>query len=204
MFAQRLKEMRKAKKVSQVKLASCLGISQQAVGKWEMGRSTPDPETVARIAEYFGTTTDYLLGCSDIRRPMAQQWDHGGQTLLPIIGTVRAGYGALAFEDDCGQEAADVRNPQDYFFLTVKGDSMEPRISDGDLALVRRQSTVENGDLAVVIIGGEEGTLKKIFKKDGAVILQPFNPAYPTQVFMGQDLDNLSVVGKVVETKRRW
>lgn len=81
---------------------------------------------------------------------------------------------------------------------------MEPRISDGDLALVRRQPDVESGQLAVVIIGGEEGTLKKIIKKEGAVILQPFNPAYPTQVFMGQDLENLQIVGKVVETKRRW
>lgn len=203
MFTQRLKELRKSRHVSQVTLAGVLGVTQQAVGKWEMGRSTPDPATVARIAEFFGTSTDYLLGRSDLNQPSPSS--HAGEYVpIPIIGTVKAGYDALAFQEDYGTAMADVRNPADYFYLMVRGDSMEPRISDGDLALVRRQPDVESGQLAVVIIGGEEGTLKKIIKKDGAVILQPFNPAYPTQVFMGQDLENLQIVGKVVETKRRW
>ena len=202
MFTQRLKELRKSRRVSQVALAGVLGVTQQAVGKWEMGRSTPDPATVARIAEFFGTSTDYLLGRSDLNQPAPSP--SGNYRPIPIIGTVKAGYDALAFEEDYGSAMADVRSPEDYFYLLVRGDSMEPQISDGDLALVRRQPDVENGQLAVVIIDGEEGTLKKIIKKDSAVILQPFNPAYPTQVFMGRDLENLRIVGKVVETKRRW
>lgn len=78
---------------------------------------------------------------------------------------------------------------------------MEPRISSGDLALVHSQPDVESGDLAVVLVDGEEGTLKKVLKKEGAVILQPFNPAYQTQVFIGGEIDRLTIVGKVVETK---
>ena len=77
-------------------------------------------------------------------------------------------------------------------------------ISSGDLALVHRQPDVESGDLAVVIVNGQEGTLKKVIKKDGAVILQPFNQEYQTQIFIGQDIENLSIVGKVIETKRKW
>ena len=204
MFPQRLKELRKSRRVSQRALAVALGVTQQAVGKWEMGRSTPDPATIARIADFFGASADYLLGCSGQRQGAA--FSAGGEQYVsvPIIGTVKAGYDALAFEEDYGSAVADVHNPQEYFYLLVRGDSMEPQISDGDLALVRRQTDVESGQLAVVLIDGEEGTLKKVIKKDGAVILQPFNPAYPTQVFMGKDLENLQVVGKVVETKRRW
>ncbi|HIY07797.1 MAG TPA: XRE family transcriptional regulator [Firmicutes bacterium] len=204
MFPQRLKELRKSRRVSQRALAAALGVTQQAVGKWEMGRSTPDPATIARIADFFGASADYLLGCSGQRQRAA--FSAGGEQYVsvPIIGTVKAGYDALAFEEDYGSAVADVHNPQEYFYLLVRGDSMEPQISDGDLALVRRQTDVESGQLAVVLIDGEEGTLKKVIKKDGAVILQPFNPAYPTQVFMGKDLENLQVVGKVVETKRRW
>ena len=204
MFPQRLKELRKSRRVSQRALAVALGVTQQAVGKWEMGRSTPDPATIARIADFFGASADYLLGCSGQRQRAA--FSAGGEQYVsvPIIGTVKAGYDALAFEEDYGSAVADVHNPQEYFYLLVRGDSMEPQISDGDLALVRRQTDVESGQLAVVLIDGEEGTLKKVIKKDGAVILQPFNPAYPTQVFMGKDLENLQVVGKVVETKRRW
>ena len=204
MSPQRLKELRKSRRVSQRALAVALGVTQQAVGKWEMGRSTPDPATIARIADFFGASADYLLGCSGQRQRAA--FSAGGEQYVsvPIIGTVKAGYDALAFEEDYGSAVADVHNPQEYFYLLVRGDSMEPQISDGDLALVRRQTDVESGQLAVVLIDGEEGTLKKVIKKDGAVILQPFNPAYPTQVFMGKDLENLQVVGKVVETKRRW
>ena len=83
------------------------------------------------------------------------------ESQIPVVGTVRAGYGALAFEEDYGKEYACVKDPENYFFLVVKGDSMEPRISDGDLALVHRQNTLDNGDLGVLVYGADgEGTLK--------------------------------------------
>ena len=147
MFPQRLKELRKSRRVSQRALAAALGVTQQAVGKWEMGRSTPDPATIARIADFFGASADYLLGCSGQRQRAA--FSAGGEQYVsvPIIGTVKAGYDALAFEEDYGSAVADVHNPQEYFYLLVRGDSMEPQISDGDLALVRRQTDVESGQL---------------------------------------------------------
>ena len=170
MFAERLKEARKAKRYSQAEVSRMLGVTQQAVGKWETGRSTPDPQTVARL-----------------------------------VGTVRAGYGALAFEEDYGKEYACVKDPENYFFLVVKGDSMEPRISDGDLALVHRQNTLDNGDLGVLVYGADgEGTLKKYIQRGNSVILHPFNPAYEELVIKGEELDHLYIAGKVVETKAKW
>ncbi len=204
MFSSRLKEMRQAKNISQTALAGVLGVSQQAVGKWESRRSSPDPDTVAAIALYFGVSTDYLLGCSDMRRPTSQQNATHNAPMVPIIGTVRAGYDALAFEEDCGTALAEVSRPEDYFYLMVRGESMEPHIREGDLALVRRQADVNSGELAVVVIAGEEGTLKKVIKKSGTVILQPFNPDYPALIFTGEDLAQIQIVGKVVETKTRW
>ena len=177
MFSERLRALRKERKISQGALAAQLGISQQAVGKWETGRSTPFRSSL---------------------RP------EGAEVLVPVLGTVKAGYDAYAFEEDYGSEPANVKNPRDYFYLIVRGDSMEPRISSGDLALVHSQPDVESGDLAVVLVDGEEGTLKKVLKKEGAVILQPFNPAYQTQVFIGGEIGRLTIVGKVVETKTKW
>ena len=150
-FPELLRQCRKQKHMSQAELASLLGVTQQAVGKWESGKSSPDPTTVAKLAEILDTTADYLLGLFD---PTAE-----GQTeerffgsyvysLIPVIGTVKAGYGALAYEEDYGKEYARVKDPSSYFYLVVRGDSMEPRIHDGDLALVHRQDTLENGDLA--------------------------------------------------------
>ena len=71
MFKQRLKELRNQRGYTQVGLSRALGVSQQAVGKWEMGRSTPDPATIARIADFFGASADYLLGCSGQRQGAA-------------------------------------------------------------------------------------------------------------------------------------
>ena len=203
MFAERLKQARKAKKISQAEVSRQLGVTQQAVGKWETGRSTPDPQTVARLAEILDTTADALLGLQDAGG--GQAFSRYTQCPIPVVGTVKAGYGALAFEEDYGTEYAAVKDPGQYFFLVVKGDSMEPRISDGDLALVHRQPTLENGELGVMIYGTEgEGTLKKYIRRGNAVVLHPFNPAYEDLVLKGEELDHLYIAGKVVETKVRW
>ena len=165
-FSELLKQCRKKQKISQAELAARLGVTQQAVGKWESGKSSPDPSTVARIAGILGTTADYLLGlyqpAADLTETESRFFGGYAESLIPVIGTVKAGYGALAFEEDYGKEYARVKDPANYFYLVVRGDSMEPRIQDGDLALVHRQDTLESGDLGVIIYGDEgEGTLKR-------------------------------------------
>ncbi len=203
MFSDRLKALRKSRKMSQGALASELGISQQAVGKWETGRSTPDPVTLKAIADIFHVSADFLLGRAEFP-VQARAESSAGRVQVPVLGRVKAGYGALAFQEDYGTEPANVGRPSDYFYLIVHGDSMEPRIHSGDLALVHRQQDVESGELAVVLVDGEEGTLKRVIKKEGAVILQPFNQSYQPQIFMGEEMEQLTIVGKVVETKTKW
>ena len=207
-FSELLKQCRKQKGISQAELASKLGVTQQAVGKWESGKSSPDPATVARIAEILSTTADFLLGLyrpvSNVTTPEERFFGNYAESLIPVIGTVKAGYGALAFEEDYGSEPANVRNPEEYLYLIVKGDSMEPRIFDGDYALVHKQSTLENGDLGVLIYGDEEATLKRFTRRGNAVVLEPFNPAYTPLVIEGEALEHLHIVGKVRETRTKW
>lgn len=159
---------------------------------------------MAEIADILCVSMDGLLGRESSSGADMKHSGSSHEVMLPVIGTVKAGYGAYAFEDDYGMEPANVRNPQDYFYLIVRGDSMEPRIRSGDLALVHRQPQVESGELAVVLIDGDEGTLKRMIKKEGTVILQPFNPAYQTQFFVGAEAERLVIIGKVVETKAKW
>ena len=140
-FPELLRQCRKQKHMSQAELASLLGVTQQAVGKWESGKSSPDPATVAKLAEILDTTADYLLGLFDPASEGQTEERFFGSyvySLIPVIGTVKAGYGALAYEEDYGKEYARVKDPSSYFYLVVRGDSMEPRIHDGDLALVHR------------------------------------------------------------------
>ena len=209
MFSERLKNARKAKGISQADLARALGVTQQAVGKWETDRSTPPPETIARLSELLDTTADILLGLQKLPEDEGPVGRNAlrvcREQLVPVVGTVRAGYGALAFEEDYGHEYARVKDPENYFYLVVKGDSMEPRISDGDLALVHRQYTLDNGDLGVVVFGLEgEGTLKKYYERGNAVVLHPFNPRYEDKIIKGEELDHLYIAGKVVETRTKW
>lgn len=199
-FPELLRQCRKQKHMSQAELASLLGVTQQAVGKWESGKSSPDPTTVAKLAEILDTTADYLLGLFD---PTAE-----GQTeerffgsyvysLIPVIGTVKAGYGALAYEEDYGKEYARVKDPSSYFYLVVRGDSMEPRIHDGDLVAIRKQPEVENGEIAAVRIG-EEATLKHVYRHDNFIELRPENPAFNSIILSREDMNAVVIEGKAV------
>ena len=200
MFKDRLKELRKAAGLSQAQLSARVGVSQQAVGKWENGKSSPDPDTLTALAKLLGVSTDDLLG----KAPAPSFSLPYAQTGIPVVGTVRAGYGALAYEEDYGTELASVKDPSSYFDLVVKGDSMEPRIREGDLALVHKQPTLDSGDLGVLIYGEGEGTLKRYLVRGSSVVLQPFNPDYEELVLSGEELEHLHVVGKVVKTVSQW
>lgn len=126
--------------------------------------------------------------------------------LIPVVGTVRAGYGGLALECDIGTESVDKRtlagySKQDFFYLRVKGDSMEPRLFEGDLVLVRRQSSVDSGSYAVVTIDEEEGVVKIVEYDNDSISLISQNHNYPPRVFRGEDVQRIRVIGKVIESK---
>ena len=202
MISENLFTLRKAKKLSQEQVAEAVGVSRQAVAKWETGRSTPDTDTLQKLSSIFKVSIDNLLG---VEKSLDNAFTTAGTDFaIPIIGTVKAGYNSLAYNEDFGVEYANVHNPKDYFYLIVKGDSMEPRIKDGDLALVHKQNTLENGDLGVIVYGDNEGTLKRFVKSDNMIILQPFNPEYEAKIITGDDLNNVYIAGKVVETTTKW
>ncbi len=202
MLGDNIKFLRKEKGLSQRRLADDLQVTQQAVGKWETGKSAPDTDMLRKIAEYFKTSVDFILGVDKLVENAVAL--NSGDYAIPIIGTVKAGFNALAYNDDLGVEYANVRNPEEYFYLIVKGDSMEPRIKDGDLALVHKQNTLNDGELGVIVYGDNEGTLKKFVKKGNTVILQPFNPEYEAKVLTGEELNDVYIAGKVIETKTKW
>lgn len=198
MLSKKLKQLRKEFKLTQGELAARFGVTQQAIAKWEAGHAWPEMETLSRIAEFFGVTTDYLLDMTEAFTAI------GPASSVRIIGTVKAGYDALALEEDLGSALAEVKDAEEYRYLVIKGDSMAPYIREGDLALVHLQSDLKNGDLGVVIYGDGEATLKKYYHSDGAVTLVPFNNTYETVTLRGHELERLIIFGKVVETKTKW
>ena len=224
LISKRIRDLRKQKNLTQSELAARLGLTQQAVGKWERGQSVPDYHMLVKIAAalevkpenlFAATQSQSVQGNTELNRgeDLVRIWMHDRdvrpylpetEVMLPVLGEVRAGYGLHAQETDLGTMTATVREPSRYFYLLIRGDSMEPRIRDGDLALVRIQPMLEDGDLGVVVYGDGEGTIKRFYHKGGTVALQAFNPAYETLILSGEELEKLFIIGKVIETKTIW
>jgi repressor LexA len=127
-------------------------------------------------------------------------------TMLPIVGSVRAGRPEEALEDALGYCAADPAwtRGADCFYLRVTGDSMiEAGIRDGDLALVRCQSTAENGEIVVALIEGQ-ATLKRFYREDGRIRLQPANAALQPIIMEGHQMAGISIAGRLLKIIRDY
>ena len=206
--------LRKERGWTQAELAGRLHCTKSVISHYETGKRQPNYEMLEAMADVFNVPIGFLISDEDRTRellaingrvPTGQPIPVTAIVSLPVVGTVRCGPGGLAYQDVEGYvQAANVKHPDECFYLRVTGDSMEPQITEGDLALVRRQPEVESGELAVVVVDREEGTLKKVLFKDGAVILQAFNPKYPPRVFTGEAINSLTIVGKVLRTEKEW
>ncbi|MDA8227598.1 MAG: helix-turn-helix domain-containing protein [Desulfitobacterium hafniense] len=140
-------------------------------------------------------------------KTLLETYPIGEMVKVPIIGVVTAGPNGLAFEDYQGEAPVDTSyiNGDHFFYLQVKGDSMiGDGILPGDLALVRETPEVEYGVLAIAIVNGEEGTIKRVYKNGDSIILQASNPKYPPRIFKGEDMKNIRIVGEVKMTTRRY
>ena len=177
---------------------------------YEKNQRQPSYEMLEAMADVFNVPIGFLISEEDRSKAMSKQVGANYIAVdaivsIPIVGTIRCGPGGLAYQDiEAYVPAANVKHPSECFYLRVVGDSMEPSITEGDLALIRKQDDVESGELAAVMINGEEGTLKRVIKKDGALILQAFNPAYQPRVFTGADINTVRIAGKVIRTEKEW
>lgn len=195
-----LKQLRLSKNKTQAQVAAEIGIGRTGYTKIENGTQDADTEIISKLADYFGVTVDYLLGRNEL--------NYLGNVIenkkIPIIGSVKCGPNGLAFEYLEGYVVVDDTLTGNIVAFRCKGDSMKDiGIIDGDIAIVRQQDDVECGELAVVIVNGDEGTLKRIRKFDGGIILEAANPDYPPRIFTGEDLNKIKIVGKVLETRRK-
>lgn len=200
----RIKELRKEKGLKQTELAAILNVTQGALSSWETGRYDIGNDDLKKLADFFDVSADYILGRDDITKLSGYIGKIVENKKIPIIGSVKCGPNGLAFEDIEGYVNVDDDLTGEIFALRCKGDSMKfEDIKEGDIAIVRRQDDVECGELAVVIINGDEGTLKKVRKFEGGIILEAANPDYPPRIFTGEDLRKIKIVGKVLETRRK-
>lgn len=203
----KLKELRKKLKLTQGKVAEDNDLSIQVLSRYELGEREPDYVTLKKLAKYFDVTIDYLLEQADDPSPVhpANEVAIGNFVMMPIIGSISAGYDGEAVEEELGETPVPPMSlhgypPTDCFVLRVNGNSMYPDYHDKDLVLVHRQASIDSGNVAVVMYNGEEATLKKVVYKNNEnwMELIPRNPEYMPKRIEGTDLQECLILGKVL------
>lgn len=211
----RLFELVDEKYNEQKDFAAILGIDPNLPSRWRNRKSTSYQRRLPQIAEALGTTTEYLLtgngpkqkravSESDTALPKgAERIDLGTFHRIPILGRISAGLPLYAEQHIEGYTLTDLNGGAEYFALRVSGDSMNAaRIQDGDILIVRRQEEVENGEVAVVMVGDEDATVKRFYATGSTVTLMPqsTNPTHQPQIY-DTTTTPIRVIGKVVEVK---
>ncbi len=198
----KIKALRKERKLSQKELADILGVNQTAVSQWEREVTTPNPSTLKKLSELFNVSLDYILGNA------APAPSHKKGVKIPVLGYVAAGIPIEAVEDivDWEEIPEEMSRKGDYFGLIIKGNSMEPRICKNDVVIVRKQPDVESGEIAIVLVNGDSGTCKKVIKHTNGISLISFNPSYEPLFFTNEEIISspLIILGKVVELRGKF
>lgn len=202
-FKNILKELRKENNLTQDELSKKLGIAKSTISMYENGNREPDFETMEVIADFFNVDMGYLHGNTKEKNISSKS------VSVPILNTVVAGLPLSAYEDVIGYEEVSRKlgSPDELFALKVKGDSMLPVLQEDDVIIVKQQSDVESGDIAIVLINGDEATVKKVMKSQDGITLIAFNPAvYEPHFYTNNDIVTLPIriAGKVVEMKRSF
>lgn len=208
LFPKRLKELRQSKELSQQKLADILKTSKSSINMYERGEREPGFEMLEAIADFFNVDLDYLLGKSNIERRISVTPTKCRHFKIPVLGVVRAGLPMDAVENiiDYEEIREETARTGAFFALQIKGDSMAPRIKEGDIVIVRKQPDVESGEIAVILVNGDEATVKRVQRFDGGINLIPTNPAYSVLTFTNAQIESLPVriLGKVVELRAKF
>lgn len=214
-----IKRIREEKGMSQDELARLVGFkSRSSINKIEMGVNDITQSKLIAIANALHVSPGELMGedkevatPTDLSSRLPNMVPIDARTFrVPIVGRVAAGRPIVADEEIVGYEYIDNKYSKDgheYFGLCIVGKSMEPTIMDGDIVIVRRQNYVENGEIAIVLIDGEEATAKEVKESADGITLIGHNAAvYTPHFYSAQEVKNLPVqiIGRVVQSIRKF
>lgn len=201
LFANRLKQIRVERNLSLEAMAKITEIPAQTLNRYELGQRTPQITVVSKIADALHISPLWLMGRDELP-------NKNKGIKIPVLGRVQAGVPIEAIEDivDYEEIPQEIAQKGEFFGLQIKGNSMQPRILEGDIVIVRKQSTVDNGDIAVVLVNGSDATCKKFYKHNDGINLVSLNPSYAPMFFSFDQVETLpiSIIGKVVELRGKF
>jgi len=180
--------------------AKAIGVPYSSLTDWINGRAYPRIDKIEKMARYFGIEKADLVEERG-SRPVTS-------VPLPVYARVAAGIPLEASGEvvDYEEIPEAMAKTGDFFGLRVVGDSMEPKISDGDTVIVRKQEDAENGEIVVVLVNGSDACIKRLKKFPGGIMLLSTNPAYEPITYTAEEIERLPVriMGKVVELRAKF
>lgn len=204
-FKDILRKLRIEKGLTLQQVADYVGLQKAAIYKYEHGLIVnPKRSLIEKLATLFQVSPSYLLGVTDEQHPQSVT-----SVRIPILGRVVAGIPLEAIEEieDYEEIPRKMAASGEFFALRIKGRSMEPKLSEGDIVIVRKQEDVDSGDTAIVLVNGDEATVKQIKKTEAGIMLIGFNvEVYQPHFYSNEQIETLPVriIGKVVESRHTW
>jgi repressor LexA len=193
-----IKQRRKERHLTMKQVAEYVGVSEATVSRWESGNiANMGRDKIAKLAEVLDVSPSVIAGYEDFEANA----EIPSQTQVPLFASVSAGFGSTR-EEAIGSFPV-TNGGKDVIAVLVSGDSMSPTIADGDTIIVKRQTSVDYGDIAVVRVD-EEHFVKKVEYTPEYIRLVSLNEKYPPIVLTGKDVLRCSVEGKVIGSYKRW
>lgn len=202
-FGAKLKSCRKDMSLSQRELGQKIGVAESTISLYESNKRFPDAETLQKISSLFNVSLDYLLGNAPCKKPVSPT---GRGVRIPVLGRVVAGIPIEAVEEilDYEEITPELAATGEFFALKIRGHSMEPRMMEGDVVIVRRQDDVDSGDVAIVLVNGDEATVKRVKKQpEGITLIATNTSVYEPHFYSNKEIADLPVriLGRVVELR---
>lgn len=180
-------------------MCEALGVKYTTFTDWVKGNSYPRIDKIELMANYFGIDKSDLVEDKQARKK---------GTVINVVGRVAAGIPIEAIEEiiDTEEISESLAKTGDFFGLKIRGDSMEPRMCEGDVVIVRKQDDAENGDIVIAMVNGDEATCKRLMKYQTGISLISFNPKYDPMQFSNEEIETkpVKIIGKVVENRQKY
>ena len=205
-FTNRLNKAISLRNIKPIELSEKTGIDKSKISSYMSGRYKAKQDGVYLLAHALNVSEVWLMGY-DV--PMKRKREESNvfpttdiPKKVPVVGRISAGLPILATENIEGYEFApssQIKDGYTYFYLRVQGDSMNLKFNEGDIVLVQKQDTLENDEIGVILVDGNDATVKKYKAENGLVILEPMstNPINTVQIYNPKKID-IKIVGKVI------
>lgn len=220
----RIEELCAEKGIKRRQMEREAGLGAGATTKWKQGM-IPSQQSLKKVADFFGVSVAYLQGESDYRTEqdaIIQGWNQTIDVelaseesrryekgyMIPVVGNVVAGIPIEAVEDVLDWEEISVKLARTgtFFGLKIKGDSMSPRIQEGDVVIVRSQPDADSGQIVIAKVNGDDACCKKLMKTESGITLLSLNPTYDPMYFTNDEIQSrpVTIVGVVVENRAKF